>query len=201
MKMNSDVERGFKNIIKGVSDARPVLQCVHFEKGCAIATDSHRAFRVRKLVPEELALDLNLAKFTFPKVNYPNMDAFFNREPLTKFEMTVPLLRDALPAIKALIPGFSDVINLEIKDDSLMIRVESNKRYMNQTLQLGLTNFEGENLKMSCKHKYLLNGIQAITGGDFYGNVQFKFGTNLQPFVITRDNLDYLITPVRVFSD
>lgn len=197
--MNSDIERAFKNIIKGVGDTRPVLQCVHFEDGNATATDTHRAFRVRSIVPKELVMDLNLAEFTFPEVNYPSMDAFFNRNPLTEFDMTVPLLRNVLPTIKTMIPGFRDAIMLEITEDALTFKSAST--YMNQKIQLSIDDFEGKRLKIACSHKYLVDAIQAVTSGKFYGQVHFKLGTDLQPFLLTHDNLDYLITPVRVFTD
>lgn len=198
--MNSDVELAFKTIIKHVSATRPLSQCVHFENGDAVVTDAHRMIRVRDMAPKGLVLDLNLADFSFPDgFNYPDTGRLMPKKFITEFDMSIPILVGILPTIKAIMPYRDDHIDLIISESQLAIEAESMVGNVSQKITMDTHNFKGEDLSISCNYRYLLDAIKALTSGNKFGDVHFGFNTVLQPFVLTRSNVDYLITPVRVF--
>lgn len=198
MKMNSDVERMLKNVVKSVSDTRPVLKCAHFENGNTYVTDSHRLIRVRNSVPKGINLDIDLSDFSFPDVNYPSVDRLIAKKFLTNIRVTKSFVKTALPAIKSMRPGYNAIIEIKVNEEHLSITRKSLDTGINQSLEIGVDYFEGEPLTLSCSPNYLSEALTSMVQFED-PSLQIGFNTPLQPFIITNSNVDYLLTPVRVF--
>lgn len=204
MKMNSDIEKMLKDVVKRVSASRPSLQCVHFENGDAIVTDSHRLIKVKGLAPKDLKLDLNLADFSFPDISYPDTDRLISKEFLTSISLTKADIIELLPALKAMANNsysIQPIINLDISGDNFKIYRTDKRTQSMQSVSLKLGKFSGEDISMSCDGRFLADAFEALTRikDTRVLNFEMKFNTPLQPFLISAGNIDYLITPVRVF--
>ncbi|WP_225425250.1 hypothetical protein [Lactiplantibacillus mudanjiangensis] len=201
--MNSDLERAFKVIIKSVSLTRPILQCVHFEDGVATATDSHRMIRVKDMVPKGLNFNLNLADFSFEEGNYPEeVNNLIPTEFAAGFTVRASDLLSALPIIKVLDLGVNRQAIICISVDSNKVTLSSNSGILRstQSISLAIDDFKGEPIELYCATKYFADAITAVCTGHKFELIHFGFVSKLRPFVLSRDKMDYLLTPVRIFD-
>ncbi|KRL95543.1 hypothetical protein ACUIJQ_08385 [Levilactobacillus hammesii] len=204
MKMNSDIEKMLKNVVKRVTDSRPPLQCVHFENGNAVVTDSHRLIKVKGVAPKDLKLDLNLADFSFPDINYPDTDRLMPKEFATKLTLTKDNVVAMLPSLKAMATeyfGKQRVVKLGISEECFKVSRTSLGAQSVQTVDFKPTDFSGEPIELSCDARYLADAFEDLTKIKDTRNrtLELKINTDLAPFLISTGNIDYLLTPVRVF--
>jgi len=199
--MNSDLERAFKVIIKSVGSTRPILQCVHFEDGVATATDSHRMIRVKDMVPQGLNFNLNLADFSFEEGNYPEVNQLVPTEFTAEFTIKASNLLSALPVIKVLDLGVNrqSIISISVDSDKVTLSSNSGILRSTQSISLAIDDFEGEPIELYCATKYFADAITAVCTGQSFELIHFGFVNKLRPFVLSRNKMDYLLTPVRVF--
>lgn len=187
MKMNGDIEKMLKNVVKRVGDTRPVLQCVHFENGDAVVTDSHRLIKVKGLAPKELKLDLNLADFSFPDVNYPDVDRLIPKEFTTNLTLTQSNVVAMLPSLKAMAMeyfGEQRVVKLGISEENFKVSRTNSKTQSVQTVDFKPSDFFGEPIELSCDARYLANAFEDLTKIKDTRNrtLELKINTDLAPF-------------------
>ncbi|AYM03603.1 hypothetical protein D8911_11640 [Levilactobacillus brevis] len=204
MKMNSDIEKMLKDVVKRVSAARPPLQCVHFENGNAVVTDSHRLVKVKDIAPKDLNLDLNLADFSFPDIDYPNTDRLIPKEFTTKLTLAKADVVAMLPSLKAMATeyfGKRRVVKLNVSEENFKVSRTDSSTQSVQTVDFTPSRFSGEVIELSCDARYLADAFEALTKikDTRIQTFELKINTDLTPFLISTVNIDYLLTPVRVF--
>ncbi|PTM21764.1 hypothetical protein DA798_08595 [Lactobacillus sp. PFC-70] len=201
MKMNGSVEKMLKDVVKGAGSARPELQCVHFENGAVVVIDSHRLVRVNKLAPKDLKLDINLVDFSFPKVNYPKTDHLISEVFKTTFKLNKYEVIKILPALKAMYQDFMSNVQLSMDGTRLKISNMDKQSGNEQTISLVVEGFSGNEKKLSCNPLYLYEALSALA--KFPDTrvrwIEMKVNSELTPFLLSIRNIDYLLTPVRVF--
>jgi len=204
MKMNSDIEKMLKDVVKRVSAARPVLQCVHFENGNAIVTDSHRLIKVKGLAPKDLKLDLNLADFSFPDISYPDTDRLIPKEFTTQLVLTKTNVVAMLPSLKAMAKsyfGSRRVVNLEVFEKHFKVSRTDSSTQSVQAVAFTPSGFSGDPIELSCDARFLADAFEALTSikDTRIMTLEMKVNTATAPFLISAGNIDYLLTPVRTF--
>ncbi|WP_203640043.1 hypothetical protein [Levilactobacillus wangkuiensis] len=204
MKMNSDIEKMLKDVVKRVSATRPPLQCVHFENGDAIVTDSHRLIKVKGLAPKDLKIDLNLADFSFPDINYPDTERLIPKEFTTKLILAKVNVVSMLPSLRAMAKeyfGAQRVVRLKVSEESFEVSRTISSSQSVQTVDFKPSGFSGDQIELSCDARYLADAFEALTKIKDTRNLtlEVKINTALTPFLISTGNIDYLLTPVRTF--
>lgn len=203
MKMNSDIEKMLKDVVKRVPASRPSLQCVHFEGGDAFVTDSHRLIKVKGIAPTDLKLNLNLAEFSFPDVKYPDTSRLIPSSFSTTLVLDKLKVVEMIPYLKAMAKGSEErrVIKLEISDTNLKISRSDRKSQGNQVLNVKPRRVSGDAIGLSCDPRFLADAFEALTGikDTRILTLTMKFNSELAPFLISAGNVDYLVTPVRAF--
>lgn len=201
MKMNGSIEKMLKDVVKGASAARPELQCAHFEGGSIVVTDSHRLVRVSGLAPKGLKMDLNLADFSFPKINYPDTRRLIPQTFRTAFRIDKHEAIKLLPALKAMCRDYNSVVQLVVVDTRLGISQVDKKSGNTQTISLKVEDLEGETQTISCNPIYLYEALDALA--KFPDKrirwIEMKINSDLTPFLLCIKNIEYLLTPVKVF--
>lgn len=204
MKMNSDIEKMLKDVVKRVPASRPLLQCVHFENGDAVVTDSHRLIKVKDIAPKDLKLDLNLADFSFPDVEYPDTNRLIPSSFSTTLVLDKLRVVEMLPYLKAMAKGYSDkrrIIRLETSDTNLRISRSDRKSQGSQVLNIKPRRASGSAVGISCDSQFLAEALEALTNikDTRILTLTMKFNSKLTPFLISAGNVDYLVTPVKAF--
>ena len=193
----------YKKILDNIvskSDARPVLKGVHYEKGNAVATDSHQLVLFKNVV-EDTALNVTIDLSTYLPINrdYPETSRIIPTDHTTQliFHDTSELggLVDYLKACK------KQTVDLDIKDSglSLQLRENAGMRY-NQG-----TDWNGEALKISFNPSYLYNALAYLDRlnkeqpESYSGDIVINFSSELRPFTVEFGNMIYVVTPMRNF--
>ncbi|KRM06995.1 hypothetical protein FC89_GL000304 [Liquorilactobacillus ghanensis DSM 18630] len=201
MRLNTGIEKGLKNVIKNVGEARPILQCAHFENGNVVATDSHQLIRFRNIAPKDLSFNLNLTNFYFDDGNYPEIDELIPTKFATKFEININKAVELIPLLKSLPNDFINCTKMSVDNSKMILENEVlDSTNINQKLNVDIENFSGEEMSIKFNSKWLVNALESIKEIKKFGNVEFKLQESmLKPFLLVYENLDYLITPMRTF--
>ena len=203
MRMNSDIEKMLKDVVKRVPASRPSLQCVHFEGGDAVVTDSHRLIKVKGIAPTGLKLNLNLAEFSFPDVEYPDTSRLIPSSFPTTLVLDKLKVVEMLPYLKAMAKGSEErrIIKLEISDTNLKISRSDRRSQGNQVLNVKPRRVSGNAIKISCDSQFLADAFEALTSikDTRILTLTMRFNSKLVPFLICAGAVDYLVTPVRTF--
>lgn len=201
MKMNGSIEKMLKDVVKGAGTARPVLQCAHFENGAVVVTDSHRLVRVSDQAPKDLMADLNLVDFSFPKVNYPETNRLIPEKFKTTFKLNKYEVVKMLPALRAMYQDYRSTVKLEVNDSQLKISQVDRQTGNAQTLTLAIEEFIGEENHVSCNPIYLYEALNALAKFPDKRTrwIEVKLNSDLTPFLLCFRNIEYLLTPVKVF--
>ncbi|MFT9003757.1 MAG: hypothetical protein ABF991_03515 [Liquorilactobacillus hordei] len=199
--MNTGIEKGLKNIIKNVGDARPILQCAHFENGNVVATDSHQLVRYRDVAPKDLNINLNLTNFSFADDHvYPDTDRLIPTNFGMKFEVSVGKVLEILPLLKGLRNSGNSPTSMKIKDGVAELTTELfSSAGITQEINVEIQNFAGKPIDICFNSEYLLNALENIKEIRKFGNVEFKIVAPLNPFLIVYEKMDYMITPMRTY--
>ena len=193
----------YKKILHNVvskSDARPVLKGVHYEKGNAVATDSHQLVLFKNVV-EDPDLNVTIDLSTYLPINreYPEISRIIPTDHTTQliFHDTSELggLVDYLKACK------KQTVDLDIKDSEIALKLQENAGMTyNQAVD-----WNGEALKISFNPSYLYNALAHLDRlnkdqpGSYSGNIVINFTSELRPFTVEYGNMVYVVTPVRNF--
>ncbi|MDN7145301.1 hypothetical protein QS460_05095 [Liquorilactobacillus mali] len=201
MRMNTGIEKSLKNIIKNVDGTRPILECAHFENGNIIATDSHQLIRWRDAAPKNLKMNLNLTNFSFEAEHvYPDISRLIPEKFGMQFGIPVRELLELIPLLKSVKNSEGSPTKMEVSNNVATFTSRlSTISDIEQKFSIKVENFEGEQIDINFNNQYLLNALLSIKDIKRFGNVQFKIVAPLIPFLIVYENMDYLITPVRVF--
>ncbi|MFT8406133.1 hypothetical protein [Liquorilactobacillus nagelii] len=201
MKINTGVEKCLKNVIKNVGEARPVLQCAHFEGGNIIVTDSHQLVRFRNAAPENLSFNLNLTDFTFNDDIYPETDRLIPTKFATEFEISANKVIDLIPFLKSLPKSFINYTKMSVSENKIVLENEVlNGSNIGQRLSINIENFSGKETNICFKSELLVNALESVKELKEFGSVEFKLQeSTLSPFLLIYKNMDYLLTPVRTF--
>ncbi len=201
MRMNTGIEKSLKNIIKNVGGTRPMLECAHFENGNIIATDSHQLVRWREAAPKDLKMNLNLTNFSFETEHaYPDISNLIPKKFGMQFEIGVGNLLELIPLLKSVKNCETNPTKMEVVDNVATFATKiSMTSDVKQEVSIEVENFEGERIDINFKNEYLLNALTSIKDIRKFGNVRFGIVAPLRPFLIVYENMDYLITPIRVY--
>ena len=184
----------FTNITKGVSDSRPILQGIQYNKesGYIVATDSHRLlyFKSEQIPATYIQNPLTLE---FLDGHYPDVTRLLslsgNNVQFDPKDITTQLIA-LLKAMK------TDIIEIKIQADLLSFH----KEHEGSFFTIGLQTTATENEIIAVNAKYLLQGLQLVT--DAYKHhtkedVTFNYTSPVSPFTFRTSCYDYLITTIR----
>ncbi|MCI1632977.1 MAG: hypothetical protein LKI22_03365 [Liquorilactobacillus nagelii] len=199
MKINAGIEKCLKNVIKNAEEELPILQCVHFEGGNIIATDSHQLVRFRNAAPKNLNFNLNLTNFTFCDAIYPDTERLIPTKFATEFEISAEKVIDLIPFLKSLPKNFINCTKMSVSKEKVVLESEVlNGSDIGQRLSINIENFSGKETNICFKSELLVNALESVKELKQFGNVQFKLQeSKLMPFLLVYKNMDYLLTPVR----
>ena len=193
----------YKKILDNVvskSDARPVLKGVHYEKGNAVATDSHQLVLFKNVV-EDTDLNVTIDLSTYLPINrdYPETDRIIPNKHTTQVIFHNPSelggVVDYLKACK------KQVVDLDIQDSGLSLKLQDNA---------GMTynqkaDWSGKPLNISFNPSYLYNALAYLNRlnkeqpGSYNGDITINFTSELRPFTVEYGNMVYVVTPMRNF--
>ncbi|VDG18198.1 hypothetical protein [Lactobacillus brevis] [Lactiplantibacillus mudanjiangensis] len=204
MRMNSDLERAFKNIIKHVPDYQTVLKSLHVENGDAIASDGHQILLVKKFAPKGMSFDLRLDTFEFadPKNKYPETAEIWPRYHNVGFEVPSTRLRPLLKLLKAL---NSDMpIKLSFDGAGMTLNHANKSDGIQFSYTMPVLNYDCASATASdiyCNPEFLIDAFTFFTSKQFqYCVATFKFGEAAAPFTISTKadvgEVKYLIAPM-----
>ena len=183
----------FTNITKGVSDSRPILQGIIYnkEKKYIAATDSHRMLYIHTDTPATYVqnpLTLEFLEGTYPDVT--RLIPKEGQEVTFKAEQIEAGMIAILKAMK------EEIIEIRITDYTLSI----NKEHQGALISLKLTNQAPQNEIIAANAKYICQALQFAKDAykDFTKeDITFNYASPVRPFIFRTTCYDYLITPVR----
>ena len=183
----------FTNITKGVSDSRPILQGITYNKeaGVMAATDSHRLlyFKSEQIPATYVQNPLTLE---FLDGHYPDVTRLLS----TAGNNVLFDPRDITPQFIALLKAMkTDVIEIKIQADLLSFHKEHEGSFFN----IGLQNTAPENEVIAANAKYVLQAVQFVFDAYKFHTketVTFNYTTCLRPFTFRTSCYDYLTTPI-----
>ena len=187
----------FTNITKGVSDSRPILQGIQYNKesGYIAATDSHRMlyFKSEQIPATYVQNPLTLE---FLDGHYPNVTRLLSTSGNNvQFDP-----KDITPQFIALLKAMkTDVIEIKIQSDILSFHKEHEGAFFN----IGLQNTAPENEVIAANAKYVLQAIQFVADAYKYQtkeDITFNYASPVRPFTFRTSCYDYLTTPVRRYN-
>ena len=184
----------FTNITKGVSDSRPILQGINYNKefGFIAATDSHRLlyFKNEQIPATYVQNPLTLE---FMVGHYPDVTRLLSKNGNNVlFDPS-----DITPQFIALLKAMkTDLIEIKIKADILSFHKEKEGSFFS----IGLQTTAPENEIIAANAKYVLQAIQFVADAYKFQTketVTFNYTTCVRPFTFRTSCYDYLITPIR----
>jgi len=184
----------FTNITKGVSDSRPILQGITYNKesGFMAANDSHRMlyFKSEQIPATYVQNPLTLE---FLDGHYPDVTRLLS----TTGNNVLFDPRDITPQFIALLKAMkNDVIEIKIQSNLLSFH----KEHEGSFFSIGLENTATENEVIAANAKYVLQAIQFVADAYKFHtkeSVTFNYTTCLRPFTFRTSCYDYLTTPIR----
>ena len=184
----------FTNITKGVSDSRPILQGINYNKeaGVMAATDSHRLlyFKNEQIPATYVQNPLTLE---FLDGHYPDVTRLLpNGGNNVLFDP-----KDVTPQFIAFLKAMkTDIIEIKIQADILSFH----KEHEGSFFSIGLQNTAPENEIIAANAKYVLQAIQFVKDAEKYHtreHVILNYSTSERPFTFRTECYEYLITPIR----
>ncbi|WP_460730445.1 hypothetical protein, partial [Nocardia heshunensis] len=96
---------------------------------------------------------------------------------------------------------FKKVVKLEVSEMNFKISCSETSTGISQMIDLEPKEFSGAEISLSCNSQYLVDALEALTSmKDIkFVNMEVKINSGLTPFLISAGNIDYLLTPVKVF--
>ena len=209
------LERAFKDVVTK-DDNRPVLQNLHLTSdGSAVATDTHVLLRIRKFHNLGINVNFNLLKF-FPELDesdpligggYPDIDKLISGGPGdVTFDLMPDDLRKALPVLKSMFytgnrPERDEVVSMEIENNADSVAHLQIGSATNQMVLVTRNTSGGDDMEQTgINPRYLYNAFRFFADylGRFGGSVRVDWYGAVKPIKLSVDNIDYLITPVRI---
>ena len=184
----------FTNITKGVSDSRPILQGISYNKeaGVMAVTDSHRLlyFKSEQIPATYVQNPLTLE---FLDGHYPDVTRLLS----TTGNNVLFDPKDITPQFIALLKAMkTDVIEIKIQADLLSFH----KEHEGSFFTIGLQTPAPENEVIRANAKYVLQAIQFVKDAEKYltrENITLNYSTSVRPFTFKTECYEYLLTPVR----
>lgn len=184
----------FTNITKGVSDSRPILQGIQYNKegGFLAATDSHRLLYFKsEQIPATFVQ--NPLTLEFLDGHYPDITRLLpNGVNKVLFDP-----KDITPQFIAFLKAMkTDIIEIKIQADLLSFH----KEHEGSFFSIGLQNTAPENEIIAANAKYVLQAIQFVKDAEKYHtreHVTLNYSSCVRPFTFRTESYQYLTTPIR----
>ena len=186
----------FTNITKNVSESRPILQGVHYNKegGFIAATDSHRLLYYKsETIPSSYVqhpLTLSFLDGHYPDVtkllSKTGQNVLFDPKEIT------PTLISLLKALK------DNVIEMKITNENVSFHQEYEGAFFTINLEKKGSPIENETIAFNAK--YITQALQFLKEAEKYETkelIELNFSTNVRPITFRTSIYEYLITPIR----
>lgn len=191
--MTMQTKKDFTHLAKVASklESRPILTAIHYDKESQmiVACDAHRLLRIKS--EEEILQDLNI-KVTngqILKQKYPDTNRLIptqGEKAILESKMIDKLFLDIIKAYK------KEIIRLEFNESMMTVRTTDNKVITGLPLQKN--NIQGQAL---FNGSYLLDMFTYLKELPNH-ETEISYISEIKPLLFSsKDNYDYLITPIR----
>ena len=187
-KLNSELKKMFTGN-KKLKENRPILNSLHYtEDGHVEFTNSHVAVRIKNVheepehtVPEDLG-------------SYPNLGRLFDgaETGVIRFQLDTKLMSDMLSPFKT---AKCEYVKLTINDDGITFTPDNSESIVEAHLQIPV-DIEDE-LRIALNVQYLYNAMMFFKTQKMF-TVDVIASSQVRPLLLVHDNVQYLLTPVRV---
>ena len=183
----------FTNITKGVSDSRPILQGISYnkEQKHIVATDSYRLLYIHTDTPATYVQ--NPLTLEFLEGTYPDVTRLIPKEGQEVYFDAGHIEAGMIAILK----GMKDeVIEIHVTDFTLSIH----KEHQGALISLKLTNQAPQNEIIASNAKYVCQALSFAKDAykDFTKeDITFNYASPVRPFTFRTTCYDYLITPIR----
>lgn len=186
-KLNSELKKMFTGN-KKLKENRPILNSLHYTgDGHVEFTNSHVAVRLKDVhdkaehtVPEDLG-------------PYPNLGRLFDgaETGVIRFQLDTKSMSDMLSPFKI---AKCEYVKLTITGDGITFIPDNSESIVEAHLQIQLDISE---LRIAFNVKYLYNAMMFFKTQKMF-TVDVIASSQVRPLLLVHDNVQYLLTPVRV---
>ena len=196
-------ESVMSKILKSVvskEDDHSILECVHYENGNVIATDSYQLARFNNVFEnKDFEATINLVSLLPSKQKYPDTNRAIPREFNLSASFSTDIVKDLVKFLKVvkkevIIMDLTDAnsINVSVKNSGMKYSIPVSSR----------VNPGNAPKKVALAAQYLLHAVQyipdVIKDSGATGDIVIGFTTELQPMKLTFANMEFVIGPVRL---
>lgn len=183
----------FTNITKGVSDSRPILQGISYnkEQKYIAATDSHRMLYIHTDTPATYVQ--NPLTLEFLEGTYPDVTRLIPKEGHAVTFKADQIEAGMIAILKAI---KEEIIEIHITDYTLSIH----KEHQGALISFKLTKQAPQNEIIAANAKYVCQALSFVKDAykDFTKEeVTFQYTSPIRPFTFRTACYDYLTTPIR----
>lgn len=187
-KLNSELKKLFTGN-KKLKENRPILNSLHYtEDGHVEFTNSHVAVRIKNVheepehtVPEDLG-------------EYPNLGRLFDgaETGAIRFQLDTKLMSDMLSPFKI---AKCEYVKLTITGEGITFIPDNSESIVEAHLQIPVD--IDEPFQIAFNVKYLYNAMMFFKTQKMF-TVDVIASSQVRPLLLVHDNVQYLLTPVRV---
>ena len=180
---------------------RPILECVHYANGTAIATDSHQLVRFNNVFEnKDFEATINILSLLPSNQKYPDATRVIPKEFNLSASFSTDIVKDLVKFLKVvkkevIIMNLTDAnsINISVKDSGMKYSIPVSNKTSDPSNAPETVAIEAQ---------YMLHALQyipdMIKDDKATGDITVGFTKELQPLKLTFDNMEFVISPVRL---
>lgn len=197
-------ESATSKILKSViskEGIRPILECVHYANGDAVATDSHQLVRFNNVFEnKDFEATINILSLLPSNLKYPDVTRIIPEEFNLSASFSPDIVKDLVKFLKVV---KKEVIIINLTNaNSIDISVKNSGMKYSIPASTEVSDPINAPKQVALGAQYLLHAVQYIPDlikeNKASGNIAIEFTRELQPLKLTFANMEFVISPVRL---
>lgn len=197
-------ESATSKILKSViakEGIRPILECVHYANGDAVATDSHQLVRFNNVFEnKDFEATINILSVLPSSLKYPDVTRVIPKEFNLSASFSTDIVKDLVKFLKVV---KKEVIIMNLTNaNSIDISVQNSGMKYSIPTYTKVSDPSNAPKQVALAAQYLLHALQYIPDlireNKAAGDIVIEFTKELQPLKLTFDNMEFVISPTRL---